>query len=380
VLISRVGTSGGLAECVLDWFKRTTSTSEREDGDKKMPEFVFMENWLGKLHPDPDNVKQVYIKQRLPYEELLRFKAVVFFPYDTSLMLFWEFFSANIPIFVPHRKGALAGWMWGQHTRFDLLDTHFNSNPDELPPEQRVPGFRPCSVVERRGKTSIRVVAGRARAIKKSEELRVVDLEEEKGIFFEPTFIHCLRRCEASENWCDAFSYSYSNSSSEIVKTGTTNCLLYRKKEERRRISSAFSEEDEEKIHISSSSDPESESESVVVWIKNEEEGEGSPLKLSSFSSPLLPAQESSNPEIRPDPTFNTFSRLRPAEMSYWSTYADWSFYPHLIHFHSLQHLVKLLATTDLHQVASDMKVFNDRAIVHSAQRWARLFEWGDTA
>jgi hypothetical protein len=37
-------------------------------------------------------------------------------------MLFWELYSANVPVFVPARRGHLLRWMWGQHTRFDLAE------------------------------------------------------------------------------------------------------------------------------------------------------------------------------------------------------------------------------------------------------------------
>ena len=75
---------------------------------------------LEKYHPNPLEVKEVYIKQRMPYEELYQHKAAVMFPYDTSLMMFWEFYSANMPIFLPHKRFWLYSWIFGQHTRHDL--------------------------------------------------------------------------------------------------------------------------------------------------------------------------------------------------------------------------------------------------------------------
>eukprot|EP00397_Hematodinium_sp_SG-2012_P067969 GEMP01107928.1.p1 GENE.GEMP01107928.1~~GEMP01107928.1.p1 ORF type:complete len:154 (+),score=25.36 GEMP01107928.1:188-649(+) len=55
-----------------------------------------------------------------------QFRAVVEFPYDTSLMFFWEFYSMGMPTFVPR---ALWRWgIYGQHTRPDLA--HPRKNDD----------------------------------------------------------------------------------------------------------------------------------------------------------------------------------------------------------------------------------------------------------
>ena len=64
-------------------------TGETED------RYVFhhLQNVLEKYHPNPLGVKEIYIKQRMPYDELYQHKAAVMFPYDTSLMMFWEFYS-----------------------------------------------------------------------------------------------------------------------------------------------------------------------------------------------------------------------------------------------------------------------------------------------
>merc|ERR1712032_136907 len=104
VLVSRPGTSGGLQECVLERFV---------DANPGYPlRFVQFTNLL-----DPNTTREVY-NNTLTYEELAEHRALVTFPYDTSLMLFWEFYSMNVPMFVPFQL-----WRWGvfgQHTRRDL--------------------------------------------------------------------------------------------------------------------------------------------------------------------------------------------------------------------------------------------------------------------
>ena len=61
-----------------------------------------------------------------------RYRAVVGFPYDTSLMFFWEFYSMGMPIFVPMQL-----WRWGifgQHTRPDLEQPTLEGGMHERPP------------------------------------------------------------------------------------------------------------------------------------------------------------------------------------------------------------------------------------------------------
>ncbi|CAD7974581.1 unnamed protein product [Amoebophrya sp. A25] len=164
VLISRVGTSGGLAECVFAAFLQ-------RNGDYPL-KFQFLENFLRQFHPNPDAVKQVYIEKRLPYELFHQFRSAVWLPYDTSLMLFWELYSSAVPIFVPDLKsGHLLRWMWGQHTRPDLESWNFfedhvlqeyhvggqqgvgrdneigHPEADEATTKMNTFGFRPCTVL-----------------------------------------------------------------------------------------------------------------------------------------------------------------------------------------------------------------------------------------
>ncbi|CAE7514041.1 RPL37A [Symbiodinium natans] len=141
VLVSRPGTSGGWQECVLDRFV---------DVNPQYPlRFVQFTNLL-----NPDTTEEVY-NNTLSYRSLAQFRAVVGFPYDTSLMFFWEFYSMNMPTFVPFQL-----WHWGvfgQHTRPDLEQPRlFPSEGPVLstliPEEDRFPyspffdGFGPLDV------------------------------------------------------------------------------------------------------------------------------------------------------------------------------------------------------------------------------------------
>ncbi|CAE7707530.1 unnamed protein product [Symbiodinium pilosum] len=141
VLVSRPGTSGGWQECVLDRFV--------DANPQYALRFVQFTNLL-----NPDTTEEVY-NNTLSYRSLSQFRAVVGFPYDTSLMFFWEFFSMNMPTFVPFQL-----WHWGvfgQHTRPDLEQPRIF--PDEglvrsslVPEEDRLPyspffdGFGPLDV------------------------------------------------------------------------------------------------------------------------------------------------------------------------------------------------------------------------------------------
>jgi len=106
VLVSRPGTSGGWQECVLNRFV---------DSNPGYPlRFLQFTDLL-----NPHTTKEVY-NTSLSYSGLSQYRAVVGFPYDTSLMFFWEFYSMNMPVFVPFQL-----WRWGiygQHTRPDLDD------------------------------------------------------------------------------------------------------------------------------------------------------------------------------------------------------------------------------------------------------------------
>eukprot|EP00434_Breviolum_minutum_P029710 symbB.v1.2.026265.t1/scaffold2611.1/size89775/9 len=86
VLVSRPGTSGGWQECILNRFV---------DANPDYPfRFIQFTNLL-----NPHTTEEVY-NNSLSYQALSQYRAVGF-PYDTSLMFFWEFYSMNMPMFVP---------------------------------------------------------------------------------------------------------------------------------------------------------------------------------------------------------------------------------------------------------------------------------------
>eukprot|EP00913_Durusdinium_trenchii_P017645 g16584.t1 len=107
--------------------------------------------WMAGVNPH--TTEEVY-NNSLSYQALSQFRAVVGFPYDTSLMFFWEFYSMNMPMFVPFDL-----WHWGifgQHTRPDLEQPRIFPEPGILskllPEEDRLPyspyfdGFGPLDV------------------------------------------------------------------------------------------------------------------------------------------------------------------------------------------------------------------------------------------
>merc|ERR1711957_1003504 len=77
---------------------------------------------------NPHTTKEVY-NTSLSYADLAQYRALINFPYDTSLMLFWEFYSMGMPMFVPFQL-----WHWGiygQHTRPDLAEPVILPSEDE---------------------------------------------------------------------------------------------------------------------------------------------------------------------------------------------------------------------------------------------------------
>eukprot|EP00933_Yihiella_yeosuensis_P033557 TRINITY_DN27235_c0_g1_i1.p1 TRINITY_DN27235_c0_g1~~TRINITY_DN27235_c0_g1_i1.p1 ORF type:complete len:687 (+),score=79.33 TRINITY_DN27235_c0_g1_i1:83-2143(+) len=127
VIVSRPGTSGGWQECVLNRFV---------DANPGYPlRFVQFTNLL-----NPNTTKEVY-NFSLSYNSLSQFRAAVSFPYDTSLMFFWEFYSMNMPLFIPFQL-----WRWGifgQHTRPDLDDRIEGEMGEELLQGDHIPPFSP---------------------------------------------------------------------------------------------------------------------------------------------------------------------------------------------------------------------------------------------
>ncbi|CAE7371101.1 unnamed protein product [Symbiodinium natans] len=118
VLVSRFGTSGGLSECLLEKF----AIANRH----WFPlEFVQMESLLFQEHlasTGDDELEDAKTWEEhtgeikvphMPYNKLASHRAVVCMPYDTSIFLFNEFYSANMPVFVP---GDLWRWLIGPVT------------------------------------------------------------------------------------------------------------------------------------------------------------------------------------------------------------------------------------------------------------------------
>lgn len=134
VLVSRPGTSGGWQECLLNQFVAVNPGYPLR--------FVQFTDLL-----DAGSSREVY-NSSLSYASLAGYRAVVNFPYDTSLMLFWEFYSMGMPCFVPFEL-----WRWGvfgQHTRKDLelpvLDSEGEPEGARPPSSPFFDGFMPHDV------------------------------------------------------------------------------------------------------------------------------------------------------------------------------------------------------------------------------------------
>lgn len=131
VLVSRPGTSGGWQECLLQRFLEANPGYPLR--------FVQFTELL-----EPHSTREVY-NSSLSYSSLAQYRAVVSFPYDTSLMFFWEFYSMNMPIFVPFQL-----WRWGvfgQHTRRDLEQpTIERGDSQRFPHSPFFDGFAPLNV------------------------------------------------------------------------------------------------------------------------------------------------------------------------------------------------------------------------------------------
>ncbi|CAE7549131.1 unnamed protein product [Symbiodinium pilosum] len=112
VLVSRFGTSGGFSECMFDKFA--------EVNRHWFPlHFIQMEAILFEEHlaftgdDELENAKtwQEHTSEikvpHMPYNKLASHRAVVCMPYDTSIFLFNEFYSTNMPVLVPRDL-----WRW----------------------------------------------------------------------------------------------------------------------------------------------------------------------------------------------------------------------------------------------------------------------------
>lgn len=118
VLVSRFGTSGALSECVFDlfveanrdWFHLRFVQMEAlifDDHLRRMRTDSFNEATTWKQHTEEIKVPV------FPYRKLAQHLASICMPYDTSIFLFNEIYSMNIPVFVPR---DLWRWLIGLHT------------------------------------------------------------------------------------------------------------------------------------------------------------------------------------------------------------------------------------------------------------------------
>jgi len=132
VLVSRFGTSGALSECMLQRFL---------DANSWYPlHFVQLEAILFESHLAQTRTATLsgvatwkeHINEiktvGMPYRELAQHRAAICMPYDTTIFLFNELYSTNMPIFVPR---DLWRWLIGPHT-----SPAMNFRLDEFPEEQ----------------------------------------------------------------------------------------------------------------------------------------------------------------------------------------------------------------------------------------------------
>lgn len=145
VLVSRFGTSGGLSECLLEkfaavnrhWFplhfvqmesllfaEHLASTGENELEDAKTWE---------------EHTSEIKVPH-MPYNKLASHRAVVCMPYDTSIFLFNEFYSANMPVFVPR---DLWRWLIGPVTAPMMEYRHWTADQAQVPEGLGVPRSSP---------------------------------------------------------------------------------------------------------------------------------------------------------------------------------------------------------------------------------------------
>lgn len=118
VLVSRFGTSGALSECVFQRFQDA-------NGALFPLRFVQLEAVLFEDHLERtrassfeearswrEHIGEIKVPG-MPYDKLAKHLAAISMPYDTTIFLFNELYSTNIPIFVPR---DLWKWLIGLHT------------------------------------------------------------------------------------------------------------------------------------------------------------------------------------------------------------------------------------------------------------------------
>lgn len=144
VLVSRFGTSAGLSECVLARYL---------DANPWVPlRFVQLEAVLSEHHAKTSGAptdsrrwasgtKEIKTPG-MPYNALAEHRAAMLFPYDAVIFLFHEFYSMQVPVFVPR---DLWRWMFGPLTLPSMeIQLERNATAEALfrEPHQR-PRFSP---------------------------------------------------------------------------------------------------------------------------------------------------------------------------------------------------------------------------------------------
>ena len=176
------------------------------------------------------------------------------------------------------------------------------------------------------------------------------DWGREGDTAFEATLLRCVYKCDGYEGPCDAVEFNFE----------TSTCKLY--------ALTAWADNFKvvNSVLKAASGDNEA-SEQRFMWLRAADR---------HYVTGKLPSLARGHRRT-PSPFFNPFSSLDPERLYYWSAYADWSFYPYLLQFSSIQDIFVQLGTVDFQRVAAKMKAFNEKAIVLSATRWRAVLGGG---
>ncbi|CAE8742539.1 unnamed protein product [Polarella glacialis] len=118
VLVSRFGTSGALSECMFQgyadansaWFPLKFIQMEAVLFEEHLA--ITKTQAYGEAKEWREHVQEIKVPN-MPYNKLARHRAAVCMPYDTTIFLFNEIYSTNMPVFVPR---DLWKWLIGLHT------------------------------------------------------------------------------------------------------------------------------------------------------------------------------------------------------------------------------------------------------------------------
>ncbi|CAJ1408804.1 unnamed protein product, partial [Effrenium voratum] len=132
VLVSRFGTSGALSECMLDSF----AAANRHWFPLRFVqmEAVLFEEHLARTQSEAygnakswkDHTAEIKVPG-MPYAKLVSHRAAICLPYDITIFLFHELYSANMPLFVPK---DLWRWLIGPHTSPQMEFRHPGADED----------------------------------------------------------------------------------------------------------------------------------------------------------------------------------------------------------------------------------------------------------